>query len=156
MIYLKTFEDKDNEMHEIAVEIFKEQYRKCPDIETHDLFVFIGKEGFKEVKGGLYKKILEIEKMNKIDPDEQGYNSIIGMMMRAKFTAFSNTTSKAYFIWFPKSGVNLVEDKSSDVMDIGLIELIDKNKNEFTTQGPNGKLFQDAIKKKANIQRFDL
>ena len=34
--------------------------------------------------------------------------------------------------------------------------IFNKNKNEFTTQGPNGKLFQDALKKKANIQKFDL
>jgi len=155
MRYLKKFEDTDPYDREIELQLFREQIRKSPNFDTHDFFVFIGKDGYKEVKGGLFKKTIEIEKMNRIEPDEQGLGAVKGMCIRVKFTAFASAPSKVYYIWFPKEGRDMIENKSSANMDLGLLELINKHKEELVGKS-GGKLYQDALKRKADLQKFDL
>jgi len=100
-------------------EVFEEMLNN-PMSKTHDLFIFIYKEGFKENESGSYDKTLDIEKMNKVTTEN--YKSMNGIYMRARVNNADVAT-----IWWPKDATDLIINKSSDDMELWLLDTIEKH-----------------------------
>ena len=122
MKYIKKFEsnDKIDDKVELLADLMKEN----PIHKTHDFYIFIARDDFKETKNGLYKKTIDIENMIRITPDAHSVGAIQGMEMRARF----NPESALYNIWLPNEIREDVENKSSNGMEDWLVELINKHK----------------------------
>jgi len=111
-------------------EVFDKMLKNNPMTKTHDLFIFIYKEGFKENENGSYDKTLDIERMIKLTIEN--YKSMNGIYMRAQINM-----GYVGFIWWPKDATELIEDKSSDDMDLWLLDTIEKHmidKNDTQTK----------------------
>ena len=123
-------------------EFFTELYEENPLKDTHFFYGFIYKDGYKESPegSGNYKKTSDIEQMYKID--SSNFNDLKGMKMRASFT-----DQQFAVIWFPKEMD--INGKSSDDMDLWLIDLIIKHRS---TQHGNGKKVFDKLKKTNTIK----
>jgi len=131
-------------------ELFTDTYKSNPLHTTHDFFVFIYKKGFKELDDGNYKKIMDIEKMHKITPDN--FNDMRGMGMRANMTQ-----QKIGVIWWPKEGSEEIEDKSSQEMDFWIIDLIEKHMSKDHENGRKvyNKVYDEKMKKSKKIIDLD-
>jgi len=102
--------------------------------------LFIGRDNFKEVEDGMYKKTLEIENMVKLIPNDMKSLSSVSMMeMR---TRFQGGNSKLYTIWLPKYLESEVSGKGTgnypSDLEPWLVDLINKHKIE------NNKASQEA------------
>ena len=62
MKHVKTFETMTEKEQE-RVDLLADLLSRNPKNEDHDFYIFLAKDIFKETKGGLYKKELEIENM---------------------------------------------------------------------------------------------
>jgi len=101
-------------------ETFEKMLKNNPMSKSHDLFIFIYKEGFKENDSGSYNKTLEIERMIKVTVDN--YKSMNMINIRAQINLGSVGT-----IWWPKDAIEMIDDKSSDDMELWLIDTIEKH-----------------------------
>jgi hypothetical protein len=98
---------------------------RTPDQEKQDeeneLFVFIGRPGFKETKDGNYRKMLEIERLVKIDRFSSEHHQMVAMMkLRARV---QGENSEVYQITLPAGMV----DDTTNPPD-WLVTLIDEHK----------------------------
>lgn len=73
------------EVSKYNLDLFQEIYDENPLKDTHDFYVFIAKYDFKEVENELYKKVLVIENMVRITPDEKSINAMNMLSLRAQF-----------------------------------------------------------------------
>jgi hypothetical protein len=131
-------------------DLFIDTYTANPLHKTHDFFVFIYKDGFRELDDGNYKKIMDIENMHKITPDN--FKDMTGMYFRA-----SMTEQKVGVIWWPKEGSELIDGKSSNNMDLYLIDLIEKHmsKDHKTGRDVYKKIYDKNMKKSKKIKNLD-
>lgn len=109
------WEDQQKEKQELRkdqVELMGELFNENPMFEEHDLYMFVGRDEFKEDDDGRYTKKLEIENMVKIKPDESSLSVGWGLNMRAKFQG-----GKVYHIWLPKGLEDLIEGKGSNSIE---------------------------------------
>ena len=142
MKHLKAFEDKSDDQ----LEILKDVFSKNPIRKTHDFYMFIGRPELKEDENGLYKKLLEIERMIRIKPDKESIMSSAGLEMRARF----QHESTLYHIWLPKEIRKEVDRKSSGDMEPWLVELINKNK-KTGADAYSKQIYRNAIKRKQDL-----
>jgi len=142
MKYLKTFEDKLNDLEEIL----KDVYSKNPIRKTHDFYMFIGRPDFKEDENGLYKKSLEIERMIRIKADKESLTSSAGLEMRVRF----QHDSTLYHIWLPKGIRKEVDRKSSGDIEPWLLELINQHK-KTGADAHSKQVHRDAIQRKQEL-----
>ena len=97
---------------------------------THDFYGFVYKnDKFKELEDGNYKKVLDIEKIHKLTI-EHGMVDMSGLNMRATMTG-----QKLGVIWWPKESTDLIDNKSSNNMEIWLIDTIEKHMSKDHTSG---------------------
>ena len=93
--------------------------------KDNQLYVFIGRPGFKEEPGGKYSKTLEIEKLVPVDRfDDKAHHMVAMMKMRA---SFQGEKSEAYMVTLPK----MAFDPHDELPD-WLIALIDEHKKRIT------------------------
>ena len=97
--------------------------------ETHDLFVFIGRDKFVEKEDGSYRKTLEVEnflKINIYDPEDL---QMINMMkIRAKMQAGG---SEVYMIWMPKDIFEEEKDSYTEEEISDFIDVINQKKTRI-------------------------
>lgn len=129
---------------EYSPDLLWELLNENPLSKDNDFYLFIGKDDFKEDKGGLYKKTLYIERMVRITPDQNSIQSMKGMELRARF----QFDSKLYHIWITKDIRDEVEGKGSDDMDDIIVDLISKYKNENVADKHGKAVFNDVISRK--------
>ena len=147
MKHVKEFETKKYDQ----VEILDELINVNPLHETHDFYIFIGRDDFEEAENGMYKKILEIENMVKITPDVQSINAMNGLEMRVRFQQDSNL----YHIWLPKEIEEDVSGKGSQSIESWLVDLIDKHKmkgdDEYGKQ-----IYREIASRKGDSKKYNL
>jgi hypothetical protein len=149
MKHLKTFEAKQSK--EDQIELLKDLLMENPQYETHDFYIFIGRNDFKEEKDGRYKKTIEIENMVKITPDENSLGAMAGLDMRARF----QTDSKIYHIWLPKELEDEVAGKGSNRIEPWLVDLIDKHKGSGADE--QGKaIYKKVSSRKSDAERYNI
>ena len=149
MKHLKTFEAKQST--EEQIELLRDLLMENPQYETHDFYIFIGRNDFKEAEGGMYKKTLEIENMVKIIPDANSLGAMSGLEMRARV----QTDSKLYHIWLPKEVEEEISGKGSESIEPWLVDLIDKHKGSGTDK--QGKaVYNDVRQRKSDIGKYNL
>ena len=129
---------------EYSPDLLWELLNENPLSKDNDFYLFIGKDDFKEDKGGLYKKTLYIERMVRITPDQNSIQSMKGMELRARF----QFDSKLYHIWITKDIRDEVEGKGSDEMDDIIVDLISKYKKENVADKHGKEVFNDVISRK--------
>jgi len=120
----KMFESKNKQIVDGVDDndLFADVYRQNTLHKTHDFYIFIYKDGFKELEDGNFKKILEIENMYRLEPDGSNHKDTTSMHFRARMNQ-----SNVGQIWWPKEGRDLVDGLSSDDMDIYILDLIEKH-----------------------------
>jgi len=154
MKHMKTYEAKDEEQikkEQEKVDILGDLLSENPDYETHDFYVFLASDKFKETKGGLYKKELDIENMVRITPDLHSLSSMAGLEIRSRF----QPEIKMYNIWLPKEAREDIEGKSSSSMESWLVGLIDKNKRQGgDEQGKQS--YTNAKQRRNDLSKFNL
>jgi len=121
---IKTFKlfEENGEME--SKDIFMQIYQENPLHKTHDFFVFIYEDGFKELPNGDYKKTLDIENMHKITEDN--FKDMKMMKLRTIFI-----DKKIGVIWWPKGGIDMIDGKSSNDMSLSTVELIRKHMSKY-------------------------
>ena len=147
MKYLKTFEDKKDDME--VIEDFYDEIKK--DRQGEDLYLFIGSDDFVETKNGMYKKTVDIENMVRITPDEKSIGAIRGMSLRAKFVS-----KTLYQIWLPEELRDQVEGKGSVEMNEYLVDIINKYKTISRSTEESRKIMSDAKKRQEDKSKFGL
>lgn len=120
--YRSDRERREKEKKQEELEIFKAVYNKNPNKETHDFYLFVAKPEFIEEDDGRFRKILGIENMVRITPDQESLGNMKGMQMRAQFTQ-----QTLYHIWLPKEIREEVEGKGFESIEPWLLELITKH-----------------------------
>ena len=116
MKHIKThegyWEDQQKEKKEKTkdqVELMGEIFDENPMYKDHDLYMFVGRDEFKEDEDGRYTKSLEIENMVEITPNDESSLSVgWGLNMRARAQG-----GKVYHIWLQKGISELVSGKGS-------------------------------------------
>ena len=154
MNHIKIYESKDEEQmrkNQEKVDLLGDLLNENPNNETHDFYVFLASDVFKETKGGLYKKTLDIENMVRITPDYNSVMSIAGIEMRERF----QPDTKMYHIWLPKEEREDIEGKSSSTMESWLIKMIDKNKKRGGDEHGK-KVYNDAIQRRKDLSKFNI
>ena len=145
MKYIKSFEEKNN------VEYLRSLLNENPLNNTHDFYLFIGHEEFKEMDNGMYKKYTDIENMVRITPDENSLAAASFLSMRAMV----QPNSKIYHIWLPNDIRKDVEGKSSRSIEPWIHELIEKYKR--TGSDEQGKRIAKDVKHRLNdIDSFNI
>ena len=112
--------------------------------------MFIAKDTFKEAKGGLYKKTLEIENMVRMTPDVQSIMASKGLEMRAMV----QIDSKLYHIWLPKDIRSMVEGKGTN-LESWIVDLIDKYKMRGTTE-EGKKIYRNVVDRQKNVVKYNI
>lgn len=139
MKHVKTFEQISMDDQ---VELLRDTMMENPNYETHDFYIFIARDEYKEDEDGRYTKTIDIENMVKITPDAQSISAMTGMQLRVRF----NADSTLYHIWLPKGLDEQVEGKGSNSIEPWLVDLINKHK----MKGPDihGKqVFKDVVQR---------
>jgi hypothetical protein len=144
MKHIKKFEN-DN------VDILRDLLLENPLHETHDFYIFIASYLYEETEGGLFKRILNIENMVRITPDEQSLSSASMLDLRARY----QSNSKVYHIWLPQEIREDVEGKGSSSMDSWLVELIDKYKS-YGADDQGKQVYKDVLQRKKDIDKYNL
>lgn len=148
------WEDQKKEREEIKkdqVKLMDELFNENPMFKEHDLYMFVGRDEFKEDEDGRYTKSLEIEKMIKITPDENSLHVGWGLSMRAQIQG-----GKVYHIWLPKEIEELVSDKDSNQMEPWLIDLINKHKQTQGKKFDVDKRLKDIRKVRTDVNKYNL
>jgi len=148
MKHLKTFEARWKP--EEQVDLFAELLNENPLSEDNDFYMFIAKDTFKEAKGGLYKKTLEIENMVRMTPDVQSIMASKGLEMRAMV----QIDSKLYHIWLPKDIRSMVEGKGTN-LESWIVDLIDKYKMRGTTE-EGKKIYRNVVDRQKNVVKYNI
>ena len=149
MKYIKKFEAKKST--EELIELLEALLNENPLHNTHDFYIFIGRDEFKEGKNGKYTKSLEIENMVKIKSDASSLDAMSFMQMRARFQG----DSTLYHIWLPKNIENQISGKGSNRIDPKLIKLINKNKRSGSDS--HGKqALNDVMQRIKNVNKFNI
>ena len=97
--------------------------------ETHDLFVFIGRDKFVEKEDGSYRKTLEVEnfiKINIYNPEDLQMANM--MKMRARMQAGG---SEVYIIWMPKDVFEEEKDSYTQEEISDYIDVINQKKTRI-------------------------
>lgn len=154
MKYIKTFEITSEEQKAKdldRIDLLRDLLQQNPDHETHDFYIFIGREDFKEEKNGLYKKSIEIENMVRITPDASSVTAMAGLEMRARF----KHDSKLYNIWLPIEIREEVEGKGSSSLDPWLVDLINKHKSSGGDQQSRD-IYQNTLQRRKDTSKYNL
>jgi len=101
-------------------EIFDDLMSKNIYTKTHKLFAFIYIYSFREDDDGRYSKYLDIE--NIIEINKSTYKSYSMMEMRARIES-----KQVARIWWLKNATDMIEGKSSNDLDDGILDLIEKH-----------------------------
>jgi len=152
MKHIKKFEavSKEDKMKD-NVDLLIDLLHENPNYETHDFYVFIAREDFKEVENGLYKKSITIENMVIITPDEHGVTSMAGLQIRARF----QTDSELYQVWLPKELRKDIEGKTSSEIEPYIVDIIDKYKTSGSDD-TGRKVYNDVVQRRKDISKFNL
>jgi len=152
MKHIKTFEaKKTKDSTKDDIELLRDLLMENPLYETHDFFIFLAGETFEETEGGLYKKVIDIENMVKITPDENSLAAMQGLTMRSRF----QHNTRLYHIWLPKEISEEVEGKGSRSIEPWLLELIDKHKVRGADE--HGKqVYRDVVQRKKDMDKYNL
>jgi len=120
----KIFESKNKQIVDGVDDndLFADVYRQNPLHKTYDFYIFIYKDGFKELEDGNFKRILEIENMYRLKPDGSNHKDPSMMYFRARMN-----DSSVGQIWWPKESRELVDHLSSDDMEIYVLDMIEKH-----------------------------
>jgi len=130
-------------------EFIEDLYYANPLYKTHDFFVFIYTYDFKKLNNNNYKRVLDIENMHKVTPDN--YIDVMGMNIRARVEK-----KKIGTIWWPKELSDLINGKSSNDMDLYIIDMIEKYmiiKNDAISKEIFKKIYDKKLKKSKNIEK---
>mgnify|MGYP001767121651 CR=1 FL=1 len=147
MKFLKQFEkfEEENDNDDLFDDLISEN----PLHDTHDFYMFLGRDKFVENEDGTYKKTLEIENMVKITKETYKY---VGMMdIRTRF----QTDTKLYHIWLPKELEEEVSGKSSGKIEPYIVELIDKYK-QFGADIQGIETYKMAKQRREEYKKFNL
>lgn len=154
MKYIKKFEATKQSKQE-QIDLLRLTLMENPQYETHDFYLFIGRDDFREEEDGRYKKTLEIENMVKITPDENSLAAMSGLQMRA----VAQQDSKLYHIWLPKEIEEEVSGKGSESIEPYLVDLI----NQYKQKGSDAQgraVFNDVRQKTAgmtnNLNKYNM
>jgi len=150
MEHLKLFEDYSE--HISNKDLFKQLFDENPNKDTHDLYVFLSTDEFIKLPDDNYKKVLGIEKMNRITPDKQGMNAIAGMDMRAKF----QSNIKMYGIWMPKDVRDMVDNKGYQEIEDWLLKTIGEHSFDVRAARANHTQIQNIIDRAKDIGKYNL
>lgn len=147
MKYLNKYENFKEEENDD--DLFDDLISENPFHETHDFYIFIGRDKFVENEDGTYKKTLEIENMVKITKETYKY---IGMMnMRTRF----QPDTKLYHIWLPKELEEEISGKCSEKIEPYIVELIDKYK-QFGADKQGIETYKMAKQRREEYKKFNL
>lgn len=141
MKYLKKFEAKEDINDKIG--LLKDLMKENPIHKTHDFYIFIASDDFKESKDGLYKKTIDIENMVRITPDGHSVAAMQGMEMRVRF----NPQSSLYHIWLPKDVRDDVEGKGSQSLEPWLVDLINEHKQKGADEHSK-QVYRDVVNRR--------
>ena len=134
-----------------ALPIFKDVIAENPNYKTHDFYIFIAKDDYREDEDGRYSKTIDIENMVKITPDAQSISAMTGMQLRVRF----NPDSTLYHIWLPKGLDQQVEGKGSNSIEPWLVDLINKHKGKGSDS--HGKqVLKDVELRRKNVDRYNI
>ena len=112
----------------IQKKLTRGEYEKNRD-ETHDLFVFIGRDKFVEKEDGSYRKSLEVENFLKVNIYNPEDLQMINMMkIRARTQAGG---SEVYMIWMPKDIFEEEKDSYSEEDISDYIDAINQKKTRI-------------------------
>lgn len=139
MKHIKSFERLTSDE---IFDIFKDTYNQNPLKEDHDFYIFLASDKFEETKNGLYKKVLDIENMVKIEPDKES----MGAMQMLNIRAMHQQGVKMYHIWLPKDIREIVSGKGSNSIEPWLVDLIDKHKQQGS-DAHGKKIYRDVSDK---------
>ena len=159
MKIIKKFEayqtpDEQKEKDETQIEILQDLINENPLSKDHDFYIFLGSDKFKETKDGLYKKVLEIERMVRITPDIQSIGAMKGMQMRAMV----QQGVKLYHIWLPVE-IRADVDGKGYSLEPWIVDLINKHKSTGTDDhGKNvyKKISKEVPERRANMKKYNL
>lgn len=96
--------------------------------DSHDLFVFIGRDKFVENEDGSYRKTLEVEnflKINIYNPED------LQMVNIMKLRARSQGGSEVYMIWIPKDFFDEEKDSYTEEEISDFIDAINQKKTKI-------------------------
>lgn len=155
MRYIKKFEALNKEdrqkKEKEQIDLLRDLLMENPDYDTHDFYLFIGRDTFREDKDGRYTKTLEIEKMVKITPDSSSLGAMNGMKMRA----MAQQDSTLYHIWLPKEIEDEVAWKGSNEIEPWLVELINKHKMKGA-DSHGRQVYKDVLQRKNDMDKYNL
>lgn len=126
---LEEREAEEIEKKETQLEILKTSLDENPMSEDNDFYIFLASDKFEEDKDGRYIKTLDIENMVRITADQQSIGAMQGLTRRSRF----QQGVKMYSIWLPKDLRDDVEGKGSLSLESYLVDLINKYKQEGST-----------------------
>jgi hypothetical protein len=161
MKYIKKFEnywerekEEKEQKRKDNIELAREIFAENPMSKEHDLYMFVGRDEFKEDEDGKYTKTLEIENMVKITPED--VNTVEwGLGMRAIFQG-----GNVYHIWLPKEIEDLVSGRGSGDIEPWLINLIDQHKQRIKdvkdTKLDVKQRLQDIKQRREDTNKFNL
>ena len=120
--------DLDEAIQLISKKLVRTDSERSRD-ETHDLFVFIGRDKFVEKEDGSYRKSLEVEnflKTNIYNPEDL---QMINMMkMRSRYQGGG---SNVYMIWMPKDIFEEEKDSYTEEEISDFIDVINQKKTRI-------------------------
>lgn len=135
------------------VELMRDIFNDNPMHKDHDLYMFVGRDDFREDEDGRYSKSLEIENMVHINPDEESSLSVEwALKMRASVQG-----GKVYHIWLPKGITELVSGKGSGSLEPWLIDLINQHKQTGGKKVDNvDKKLKDIRNRRNDVDKYNL
>ena len=119
--------DLDKAIKLISKKLVRTDSERSRD-DSHDLFVFIGRDKFVEKEDGSYRKTLEVENFLKIDIYNTEDLQMINMM---KIRARSQGGSDVYMIWIPKDFFDEEKDSYTEEEISDFIDVINQKKTRI-------------------------
>jgi hypothetical protein len=147
MKYIKKFETTTEEY----IQLLDDTLRENPQYDTHDFFIFLARDEFKEAEGGMYKKTIDIENMVKITADGNSLAAMNGLERRAMV----QHDVKMYHIWLPKEISDDVTGKGSNSIEPWLVDLIDKHKSRGGDE-QGKRVFREVRQRRNDIDKYNL
>lgn len=155
MKHIKKFESslnkEEQEKRKDQVELTGELLSENPMSKDNDLYIFVGRDDFREDKDGRFTKTLEIENMVKITP-ENAVHTEWGLSMRARFQG-----GKVYHIWLPKELEEEVSGKGSNSIEPFIVDLINKYKQTSGKKVDNlDQRLKDIRQRRNDVGKYNL
>jgi len=120
--------DLDKVIQLISKKLIRTELERSRD-ESHDLFVFIGRDKFVEKEDGSYRKTLEVENFAKINLYHAEDLQMVNMMkMRARYQGGG---SDVYMIWMPKDIFEEEKDSYTEEEISDFIDVINQKKTRI-------------------------